>query len=96
MFFDLLIIYESSSQLRSGQDNVRKCVSIPNCLNIASTSYKNCFEYAGVLLTEIINENALPLAIVPAVILPGLILCIAMFIDKRKWYCSYRYLAKNT
>ena len=58
-------------------------MGIPNCLAIASTSYKNCFQYAGVPLTELLNENALSLAtklsvvtlklflIVPAVMLPG-------------------------
>ena len=38
-------------------------MSIPNCLlTIAHTSYKNCFQYAGVPLPELINKNALPLA----------------------------------
>ena len=58
-------------------------MGIPNCLAIASTSYKNCFQYAGVSLTELLNENALSLAtklsvvalklflIVRAVMLPG-------------------------
>ena len=58
-------------------------MGIPNCLAIASTSYKKCFQYAGVPLTELLNENALSLAtklsvvtlklflIVPAVMLPG-------------------------
>ena len=58
-------------------------MGIPNCLAIASTSYKNCFQYAGVPLTELLNENALSLAtklsvvalklflIVRAVMLPG-------------------------
>ena len=32
---------------------------ILNCLTIESTSYKNCFQRAGVLLTELLNENAL-------------------------------------
>ena len=57
-------------------------MGIPNCLAIASTSYKT-FQYAGVPLTELLNENALSLAtklsvvtlklflIVPAVMLPG-------------------------
>ena len=58
-------------------------MGIPNCLAIVSTSYKNCFQYAGVPLTELLNENALSLAtklsvvalklflIVRAVMLPG-------------------------
>ena len=83
--FNLLIIYESSSHLRSAYDNVRKYVGIPNCLTIASTSNKNFFQYAGVPLTELVNENALSLApnlaiallkwllIVLAVSVPGLI-----------------------
>ena len=37
--FNLLIIYGSSSHLRSAHDNVRKYVGIPNCLTIARTSY---------------------------------------------------------
>ena len=39
-------------------DNVKKYMGIPNCLTIASTSNKNCFQYAGVSLTELINENS--------------------------------------
>ena len=73
-------------------------MGIPNCLTIASVPYKNCFQYAGVPLTKLVNENALSLAtnlltvclklflIVPAVILPGLILSIVKFIDERKCY----------
>ena len=57
-------------------------MGIPNCLAIASTSYKT-FQYAGVPLTELLNENALSLAtklsvvalklflIARAVMLPG-------------------------
>ena len=60
--FNLLIIFGSSSHLRSAHENVRKYVGIPNYLTIASTSYKNCFQYADVPLTELINENALSLA----------------------------------
>ena len=105
--FNLLIIYGSSSHLRSAHDNVRKHVDIPNCLTMARISNKNCFHYAGVPLTELINENALSLATnfsivplkllltVPSVSVPGLILCIAKFIDERKWCCSYTDLAKN-
>ena len=86
---------------------VRKYVSIPNCLTIVNKSYKNCFQYAGIPLTDIMNETALYLAtklsivpiklflIVPTMILPGLILCIAKFIDERKWYYSYTDLSKN-
>ena len=89
------------------QDNVRKYVGIFNYLTIASTSYKTCFKYAGVPLTELINEKSLSLAtnlpavplklflIVTAVILPGLILCIAKFIDERKWYFIHRPGKKN-
>ena len=59
----------------------------------------NRFQYAGVSLTELINENAFSLARnlsivplklfvnVPDVIISGLILCMVKFIDKRKWYC---------
>ena len=103
----MLIIYGSYSHLRSVHDNVRKHIGIPNCLIMASTSYKNCFQYGGVPLTELINENALSLATnlltaplkllltVLAVSVPGLILCIAKFIDERKGYCSYTDLPKN-
>ena len=84
-----------------------KCVGIPNCLTIANTSYKNCFQYVGVPLSELITEKALSLATnlsivllkllltVPAVRVPDLILCIAKFIDERKWCCSYAVLAKK-
>ena len=51
----MYIIYGSSLHLRSAYDNVRKYVGIPKFLTIASTSCKNCFEYAGVTLTELIN-----------------------------------------
>ena len=37
-------------------------VDIPNCLTTVSTSYGNCFQYAGVPFTELINGNALSLA----------------------------------
>ena len=82
-------------------------VGIPNCLTIASTSYKNCFQYTGVPLTELIKENALSLATkfsiialklfltIPAIGGPGWILCIAKIIDERKWRCSYTDLAKK-
>ena len=82
----------------SAQDHVGKFVGIPICLTIATVSYKNCFQYVGVPLTEFINENELSLAtnlsivslkiflIDPAMILPDLILCIADFIDERRWY----------
>ena len=75
--------------------NVRKYVGI-----------KNCFQIAGVSLTELINENALSFATnlsivplrllltVPAVSVPGLIFCLVKFIDERKWKCSYIDLAK--
>ena len=58
-------------------------------------------------LTELINDNALSLArnlsfvplklllTIPAVSVLGLILCIAKFIDERKWCCSYADLAKT-
>ena len=90
----MLIIYESSCHLRSAHDNIRKYMGVHNCLTIASTSYKNCCQYGGVPLTELINKNALSLATnlstvplkllltVPAVSLPGLILCIAKFINE--------------
>ena len=88
MLFNLQIIYESSSH-RLAHDNVRKDVDISNRLTIASTSSKNCFQYAGVPLTELINENVLSLetnlsifplkllVTVSAVSVPGSILWIA-------------------
>ena len=46
--------------LWSAYDNVRKYVGILNCLTTASTSKKKkCFQGAGVLLSELINENTL-------------------------------------
>ena len=60
--FNFLITYGSSSHLESAHDNVRKYVSISYCLIISSTPYKNCFQYAAVLLAELRNENALSLA----------------------------------
>ena len=53
------MIYGGSSHLRSAYDNVRKYVGIPDCLTIASKSYKNCFQYAAVPWIELINGNAL-------------------------------------
>ena len=103
----MLTIYESSIYPRSARVNVEKYVGIPNCLNITSTSYKNYFQYAGVPLTELINENELSLAtnililhlklflIAPAESVLGLILCLAKFIDECKWRYSYTGLAKN-
>ena len=41
--FNLSKIRGSSSQIRSADSNVRKCVAIPNCLTIASTSNENSF-----------------------------------------------------
>ena len=88
-------------------ENAREYVDIPNCLTIASTSNKNCFQYVGVPLNGLINENTLSLArnlsTVPfklyltilVVSVPGLTLCIAKFIDKSKWCCSYTGLIKN-
>ena len=82
-------------------------MSIPNCLTISSTSYKNFFQYASVHSIELKNEKALSLAThlstvplilfltVPAVTVLGLILCIAKFIDERTWCCSYTDLSKN-
>ena len=72
-------------------------MGINNCLTIFSASYKNCFQYASVALTDLINENASSLATnlsivvlklflsVPAVGVPGLVLCTKTFIDERKW-----------
>ena len=94
--FNLLIICRRFSHLRSAYGNVIKYVGIPNCLTIASTSHKNCFQYAGVPLTELINENALSLAtnfLIASV--PGLFLCIAKFIDERRWCYSYTDLGKT-
>ena len=63
------------------------------------------FPVCGVPLTEAISENALPLAtilsifllklplFIPAVSVPGLILCITKFIDESKWCYSYTDLA---
>ena len=71
-------------------------MGIPNCLTIARTSYKNCYQYVGVPWTGLANENTLLLAInfsivpiklfltVPVVSVPGLTLCMAKFIDQRK------------
>ena len=101
------MIHGSSSHLNSAHDNVIKYVGIPNCLTIANTSYKNCFQYDDVTLVELINENALFLAInlslvplkllltVPTVNVHGLVLRIVKIIDERKWYYSYTDLAKN-
>ena len=57
-----VIVQQITPFLSSVYGNVRKYVSIPNCLSTASISYKNCFQYAGVPLTELINDNALFLA----------------------------------
>ena len=82
-------------------------MDIPNRLTIASTSNKRCSQYAGVSLTEVINENALSLSAnlsivrlilfltVPAVTVPGLVSCITNFTDEREWCCSDTDLEKN-
>ena len=71
-------------------------MGISYCLTIESTLYKNFFQYVGVPFTELINEKVLSLATnlslvllklfftAPAVSVPGIILCIAKFIDERK------------
>ena len=100
VIFFWLVLTDNWLLFRSlAHDNVRKYLDVSNCLTIASASYENCFQYAGVPLTELINENALSLATnhsiallkllltVPAVSVPGLILCITKFIDERKWCC---------
>ena len=68
--------------------------SIIFCLS--QWTIKNYFQYTGVPLTELINQNALPLAtnlsIIPsqsfltniAMSVPDLILCTAKFIDEHK------------
>ena len=113
----MLTIHGSSSHIRLANENVSKYVNIPDCSIIACTLYKNCFQYAGAALTQLINENAaierlvandalsvarslLIVALkifltIPAVSVPGLILCIAKFIDEHKWCCSYTDQAKN-
>ena len=42
----------------SAHGNVKKYVGITNCLTMAGTSYMNSFQYADVLLPEVVNENA--------------------------------------
>ena len=86
---------------------IQKIFGIPNFLTIASTSYKNSFQYSGVPLTQRINENALSLATklliassklfltIPAVSVPSVIVCIAKVIGELKWSCPYRDLAKK-
>lgn len=71
-------------------------MDIHNFLTIASISYKNSFQYTSVLLTELIHEYELSLAInfsiaplklllsVLAVRVPSLALCITNFIHERK------------
>ena len=67
---------------------------VRNCLIIASRLYKNCVRYAGVPMTELVNENSFYLAAylsipplkliltVLAVNVLGLILCTEEFIDE--------------
>ena len=93
----LLIMYGSSSHLRSARENARKYGGISHCLIISSTLKENCLQYAGVPFIDIINENTLSLAthisivplkiflIFPVACVPGLILWIAKFIDGRSW-----------
>ena len=73
-----------------------KNIGIPNCLSLASKVDKICFQYTGVPLTELINENALPLAtslstvsakiflFVPALSVSCSILCISTITAKNK------------
>ena len=86
---------------------IQEIFGIPNFLTIASTSYKNFFQYVGVPLTQRINKNALSLATkhliapsklfltIPAVSVPSVTVCIAKFISELKWCCSYTDLAKK-
>ena len=72
-------------------------MGIPNCLNTAITSNKNCFDYAGVPLIQFVGEYVLSrvanLSTVPSRLfltvsaesVPGLILPIANFINERIW-----------
>ena len=101
----LLIKCGRSSHLRSAHDNVRKYVGIPDCLTIANSSYKNCFQHVGVPLTELINEYLLSLATNLSIFFLKLHcsycectwfnLCIAKFVDERKWCYSYTDLVKK-
>ena len=103
----MFIIYGRPFHLRSTHDNVRKYVGIPNFLTIANTTYKRYFQCADVPLTELVNENAVSLTTslsvvllkqiftVPAVNVPGLIVCYAKIIDERRSCYSYIDLAKN-
>lgn len=50
--FDLLKLYGSSSHIKPARDNVRKYMGIKNCWTIAITSYRNCFQNAGVPFTD--------------------------------------------
>ena len=73
----------------------RQNIDIPDYWSIGNTWHKICHHYTGIPLTVLINENTLILATnlfivslkfcfyVPAISVPGLILCIA------KSYCSY-------
>ena len=70
-------------------------MDIPDYLSIGNTSHKICHHHAGIPLAVLINENTLTLITnlfivslkfcfhVPAMSVPGLVLCIA------KSYCSY-------
>ena len=44
---------------------------------MANTSYKNCFQYARVPLTEVINENALSLAAYISIVPLKILLTVA-------------------
>ena len=82
----------SPSYLKSTHDNKQKYVGIPNYFILVKILYKSCFQFSGVSLTELINENALWLATnfsvapiklfvtTPAASVASLILCIAKFI----------------
>ena len=90
----MLIIHGGSFHLSSAYTNVKNYVAVPNCLIIASRLYKSCVRYAGVLMTELVNENSFYLAAhlsvpplkliltVPAASVLGLILCTEEFIDE--------------
>ena len=56
---EVIPILDQYMYLDNCHDNVSKYVGIPNSFTIASTSYKNCFQYdvSDILLTELTNEN---------------------------------------
>lgn len=99
--FNLLVLYRGYANLRSAHHNTRKYVGIPNWLPRASISCKSVSRMLVFFLTELLLGNELSLAtnllivplkwfltVLPAVSVPGLMLCVAKAFDEVTQTCE--------